>query len=309
MNVVNVVPMSHTMPETQVGVPHVSVMAREVVNLMQPAGATLLDLTVGAGGHSAALLEAGAASVIGLDRDPRALELARARLERFGERALVRHASFSTFEEVLDLLGLETVDGLLADLGVSSMQLDEPHRGMSFRAEGPLDMRMDTTRGETALELLARVDDEGLTEILAKLGEERRARRVARCIKQELEAGKLETTLDLRRAVVRAVGPARIGGVDPATKTFQAIRMAVNRELFELEGLLEAAARRVRPGGRLAILTFHSLEDRMVKRALQTDAWEPLTSKPLVAEEDELSHNPRARSAKLRVARRREVSR
>jgi 16S rRNA (cytosine1402-N4)-methyltransferase len=165
-------------------------------------------------------------------------------------------------------------------------------------------MRMDTTRGETALELIARVDDEELTEIIARLGEERRARRVARCIKQELELGKLETTLDLRRAVVRAVGPARVNGVDPATKTFQALRMAVNRELFELEALLASAAERLRIGGRFAVISFHSLEDRMVKRALQDGPWESLTRKPLVAGEAELAENPRARSAKLRVARR-----
>jgi 16S rRNA (cytosine1402-N4)-methyltransferase len=304
MNVVNVVPMTHTIPHTQVDAPHISVMASEVVRLMQPAGGVFLDVTLGAAGHTSALLEAGAASVIGLDRDPRALELARARLEPFGERALVRHSSFSRFGEVLDLLGITEVDGILADLGVSSMQLDEAHRGMSFRTEGPLDMRMDTTRGETALELIARVDDEELTEIIARLGEERRARRVARCIKQELELGKLETTLDLRRAVVRAVGPARVNGVDPATKTFQALRMAVNRELFELEALLASAAERLRIGGRFAVISFHSLEDRMVKRALQDGPWESLTRKPLVAGEAELAENPRARSAKLRVARR-----
>jgi len=304
MNVVNVVPMSHTMPQLPADEPHISIMAREVVRLMQPTGRILLDVTLGAGGHTAALLEAGAASVIGVDRDPRALELARPRLEPFGERALARHSAFSKFGEVLDLLGIAQVDGILADLGVSSMQLDEAHRGMSFRFEGPLDMRMDTTRGETALELMTRLDDEELTEVIARLGEERRARRVARCIKQELEAGKLETTLDLRRAVVRAVGPARINGVDPATKTFQALRMAVNRELFELEALLNLAAERVRPGGCFAVLSFHSLEDRMVKRAMQDAAWEPLTRKPLVAGEDELAENPRARSAKLRVARR-----
>lgn len=304
MNVVNVLPMSHTMLHSPAEEPHISVMAREVVRLLQPSGGIFLDVTLGAGGHSVALLEAGAASVIGLDRDPRALELSRTRLEPFGERALVRHAPFSKFGEILDLLGIEQVDGILADLGVSSMQLNEAHRGMSFRSEGPLDMRMDTTCGETALELIARLDDEALTETIARLGEERRARRVARCIKQEFEAGKLETTLDLRRAVVRAVGPARLHGVDPATKTFQALRMAVNRELFELEALLTLAADRVRPGGRFAVLSFHSLEDRMVKRAMLTPAWEALSRKPLVAAEDELSENPRARSAKLRVARR-----
>lgn len=304
MNVVNVVPMTYSISQAQAAVPHVSIMAAEVVELLRPSGGVFLDVTLGAAGHSKALLDAGAASVIGLDRDPRALELARARLEPYGERALVRHASFAQIEEVLDLLGIEHVDGILADLGVSSMQLDEPHRGMSFRAEGPLDMRMDPTRGETALELIARVDDEELAEIVLRLGEERRARRVARCIKQELEAGKLATTLDLRRAVVRAVGPARVNGVDPATKTFQALRMAVNRELFELEALLAVASKRIRIGGRLAILSFHSLEDRMVKRAMQEGDWQAVTRKPLVAGELEVAANPRARSAKLRVATR-----
>jgi 16S rRNA (cytosine1402-N4)-methyltransferase len=306
MNVVNVVPMSYEPPSFPTeDAPHISVLAREVVAQIKPrASGIYVDVTLGAGGHTRSLLEAGAGTVIGLDRDPRALELARQRLESFGERVVLRHASFSQLGEILSLLAVERVDGIVADLGVSSMQLDEPSRGMSFRAEGPLDMRMDQTRGETVRELIERLDDQDLAEVIARLGEERRARRVAKCIKQELAQGKLETTLDLRRAVVRAVGPARIGGVDPATRTFQALRMAVNRELFELEALLRAARDSLKPGGVLAVISFHSLEDRMVKRATQDEGWQPLSKKPIEPRADEVAQNPRARSAKLRVARR-----
>jgi 16S rRNA (cytosine1402-N4)-methyltransferase len=176
---------------------------------------------------------------------------------------------------------------------------------MSFRAEGPLDMRMDPTHGETALDLIDRLDDDELADLVYRFGEERRSRRIARCIKQARDAGELATTLDLRRAVVRAVGPARIGGVDPATRTFQALRIAVNGELDELAALLALAPRVVRPGGVVAILSFHSLEDRLAKRALRDRAlWQPLSKKPLVPSDEEIADNPRARSAKLRAARR-----
>jgi S-adenosyl-methyltransferase MraW len=218
------------------------------------------------------------------------------------------HGSFGSIEELLAGLGIQQVDGLLADLGVSSMQLDEPDRGMSFRADGPLDMRMDRTQGMTALELIESETQEGLANIIYELGEERRSRRVARCIKLALEEDRLHTTLDLRRAVVRAVGPARVGGVDPATKTFQALRIKVNGELDELSSLLDAATRVVAPGGVLAVIAFHSLEDRLVKRALQDRVvWEPLWKKPLGADASETAENPRSRSAKLRAARRREA--
>ncbi len=305
MNVVNVIPMSQP-PHRKPDEPHTSVLGREVVAALAPAGRTFADVTLGAGGHTRLLLEAGARRVIGLDRDPSAIELAGARLARFGDRAVLRQAAFSELGAALAALGVAEVDGIVADLGVSSMQLDRPGRGMSFRAEGPLDMRMDPTRGETAKELVARLDDDELAEVIGRLGEERRARRVARCIKQELAAGKLDTTLDLRRAVVRAVGPARVGGVDPATRTFQALRMAVNRELFELEALLTAAAAAIRPGGVFAVITFHSLEDRMVKRVFAVHPWSPLGKKPILPSEDEIADNPRARSAKLRAARRAE---
>jgi 16S rRNA (cytosine1402-N4)-methyltransferase len=202
-------------------------------------------------------------------------------------------------------LGLDQVDGLVADLGLSSMQLNDASRGMSFRRDGPLDMRMDRGHGQTARELIADSSVDELAELVSGLGEERRARRVARCIKQAETAGKLNTTLELRRAVVRAVGPARVGGVDPATRTFQALRIAVNDELVELEALLRAAERLVAPGGRIAVISFHSLEDRVCKRLLRRPGvWEPLTKKPITPGERELDENPRSRSAKLRVARR-----
>jgi 16S rRNA (cytosine1402-N4)-methyltransferase len=167
-------------------------------------------------------------------------------------------------------------------------------------------MRMDRTRGRTALDLIEELDDDELTDLIRELGEERRARRIARCIHQALDAGELSTTLDLRRAVVRAVGPARVGGIDPATRTFQALRIAVNEELFELERLLDTLPACIGPGGKLAVLTFHSLEDRIVKRKLKSGPWKVLTKKPLRPSEDEIDDNPRARSAKLRLAERRD---
>jgi 16S rRNA (cytosine1402-N4)-methyltransferase len=167
---------------------------------------------------------------------------------------------------------------------------------------------MDPSTGETALELIARVSQDELADLIFELGEERRSRRVARCIKQAFERRELASTADLRRAIVRAVGPRRVGGIDPATRTFQALRMAVNAELDELEALLAAAARLLAPGGCAAIISFHSLEDRLVKRAfLDAEIWERLSKKPITADEVEQSDNPRSRSAKLRVARRRGV--
>jgi 16S rRNA (cytosine1402-N4)-methyltransferase len=307
MNVVNVVPMHSSPPPPRLrDEPHVSVLGREVLAALAPiSGGVYVDATLGAGGHSEAVLEVPGTRVIGIDRDERALGIARARLARFGERVTYVYGAFSEIERHLAALDMSDVDGLVADVGLSSMQLDDPARGMSFRAEGPLDMRMDTSSGETALDLIDRLDDDGLADVIYRYGEERRSRRVARCIKQARASGELETTLDLRRAVVRAVGPARIGGVDPATRTFQALRIAVNGEIEELEALLEAAPRLVAPGGVLAVIAFHSLEDRLVKRAVRDPAlWEPLTKKPITAADDEIAENPRARSAKLRAARR-----
>jgi 16S rRNA (cytosine1402-N4)-methyltransferase len=282
-------------------------MPSEVVHALAPKpGGVYVDATAGGGGHSLALLEACPdARLIAFDRDPAAVQAARARLAQFGERASVVHASFDAIPEVLAELKLLTVDGLCADLGISSHQLASQERGMSFRLEGPLDMRMDPTRGETARELIERLSQDELADVIFQLGEERRSRRVARCVKQALASGELETTLDLRRAVVRAVGPRRVGGIDPATRTFQALRMAVNGELDQLRTLLELVQGLVRPGGIAAFISFHSLEDRLVKRALlDRSVWRRLTTKPVIPSDAEQAQNPRARSAKLRAAER-----
>lgn len=307
MNVENIVPMRlPPKPPRPRAHPHVTVLAAETVRALSPrTGGLYVDVTLGAGGHAEAILEVPGTRVVGLDRDASALAIARARLDRFGDRVTLAHGRFGEVEERLRALGVGAVDGLVADIGVSSMQMDDAARGMSFRAEGPLDMRMDTSSGETALDLIDRLGDDDLADVIYKYGEERRSRRVARCIKQARAQGELETTLDLRRAVVRAVGPARIGGVDPATRTFQALRIAVNGELDELERLLDAAARVVAPGGVFAVISFHSLEDRLAKRALRDRSlWRPISKKPIVPGDEETSDNPRARSAKLRAAHR-----
>jgi 16S rRNA (cytosine1402-N4)-methyltransferase len=284
---------------------HVSVMLGEVLAALEPTrGGVFVDATAGGAGHSAALLAASPnVRLIACDRDPLAVRTAQARLARFGERALVVHASFDQIPARLAEAGITQIDGLLADLGLSSQQLADAERGMSFRASGPLDMRMDPSRGETALELIERLSQDELANVIYELGEERRSRRVARCIKQALEAGELSDTLELRRAVVRAVGPRRLGGVDPATRTFQALRIAVNAELDQLSALLGFAKEILAPGGVAAVISFHSLEDRLVKRAfLDRAAWQRLSNKPILAGETELAENPRARSAKLRAA-------
>jgi 16S rRNA (cytosine1402-N4)-methyltransferase len=307
MNVENIVPMRLPPPPPRPRAePHVTVLRDEVVRALAPReGGLYLDATLGAGGHTEAILEIPGTRVIGLDRDPVALALAGARLAPFGERITLIHGRFSTVREQLAALGIAGVDGLVADLGVSSMQLDDAARGMSFRAEGPLDMRMDGSSGETALDLVDRLDDDELADVIYRYGEERRSRRVARCIKQARAQGELHTSLDLRRAVVRAVGPARIGGVDPATRTFQALRIAVNGELSELEQLLADLPFVLKIGGIAAIIAFHSLEDRLVKRALRDRSlFRALTKKPQVPSDAEMNENPRSRSAKLRTAER-----
>lgn len=285
---------------------HTSVMAREVVAALRPRrGDIFLDATAGAGGHSEALLEAESeVRVVAFDRDPVAVQRSRERLARFGVRAQVVHLEFARIEEWMREQRLSAVSGLVADLGLSSPQLSEAKRGMSFRLEGPIDMRMDPTRGETALELIERASQDELADLIYEYGGERRSRRVARCLKQALEAEQLASTLDLRRAVVRAVGPHRVGGIDPATKTFQALRIAVNGELDQLDALLDSLPAIVAPGGVAAFISFHSLEDRKVKQAFLDGArFERLTKKPVVPASQELEENPRSRSAKLRAAR------
>lgn len=285
---------------------HTTVMREETVRALAVRdGGTYVDATLGGGGHAEAILDAAdTARVIGIDRDTIALAAAGLRLARFGDRVTLIHDAFGNLESALLAHGVGKVDGVCADLGVSSPQLDEAERGMSFRREGPIDMRMNTTDGETALEMIARMDDEELANVIFKYGEERRSRRIARSIKRAHDDGELHTTLDLRRAIVRATGPVRHGGVDPATRTFQGIRIAVNAELDQLEALLAALPKVLAPGGVGAIISFHSLEDRLVKHAFHVrETWAPLWKKPLGASADEQTANGRSRSAKLRAAR------
>ncbi len=287
---------------------HAPVLLAETLAQLTPKnGGVYVDVTLGRGGHAEAILEASAplGRLIGIDRDPRAIEETTPRLARFGARVTLVHAAFSELRATLEAHHVPRIDGLLADLGVSSPQLDDAARGFSFRTEAPLDMRMDTTRGETALELIARVEENELADILFRFGEERRSRPIARAIKLAESRGTLMTTGDLRRAAVSVLGPRRQGGIDPATRTFQALRIAVNRELDELGALLGTLPDVLDDGGTCAIISFHSLEDRMVKRAFRDDArFAPKTKRPLIATEVETERNPRARSAKLRAATR-----
>ena len=285
---------------------HATVMRDEIVHALAPRdGGIYIDATLGGGGHTEAILEAApGAKVIAFDRDGDAIAASEARLERFEGRFELVRGTFGRVREELAAMGIAEVDGLCADLGVSSPQLDEPARGMSFRREGPLDMRMDQSSGETALELIARLSDEDLADVIYKYGDERRSRRIARSIKRAYGEDDLKTTLDLRRAIVRAVGPVRVGGVDPATRTFQALRIVVNDELGELTSLLASLAEVIAPGGVAALLSFHSLEDRLVKQAFSSrTTWTPLWKKPIGPTEKERAQNPRAKSAKLRAAR------
>jgi 16S rRNA (cytosine1402-N4)-methyltransferase len=288
---------------------HLPVLTAEVLRQLQPErGGLFVDCTVGLGGHSRALLEAGAARILGLDRDEDALAQARATLSPFGDRADLVHADYRTIEDVLDRRGIALVAGALADLGVSSMQFDEPGRGFSFQRDEPLDMRMDRSSGETAADLIAASTEQELADTIYAYGEERFSRRIARALVAARREAPIDTTGRLASIVRRAVPVRGYMRIDPATRTFQALRIWVNRELEGLDHFLELAARRLRAGRRMAVITFHSLEDRIVKHTLRAlaQASEPiiqvLTRKPIVAGEDEVRRNPRARSAKLRAA-------
>jgi 16S rRNA (cytosine1402-N4)-methyltransferase len=287
---------------------HVSVLPSEVVKLLEPApGQVVVDATVGAGGHARLLAErvAPGGRVIGLDQDPGMLDLARPRLE--GLPVTLVHANFDRLREVLDELGLGAVNAVLADLGVCSDQLDAAGRGFSFQQEGPLDMRLDPTQGEPASALLRRLNERDLADLIYQYGEERFSRRIARKIVETRRRAPLETTGQLAELVRRCVPRPRNRRhtIDPATRVFQALRIAVNDELGALDRLLVDLPRCVRPGGRAAVISFHSLEDRRVKQAFRDRSlWEVLTAKPVQATEEELRDNPRARSAKLRAARR-----
>jgi 16S rRNA (cytosine1402-N4)-methyltransferase len=290
---------------------HVPVLPAEVVQLLAPApGEVFVDCTVGAAGHARMLAErlCPGGLLIGLDCDEGLLARARECLAGLPVRLFA--SSFARLREVLDEAGLPAVDGVLADLGVCSDQLDAPERGFSFSQSGPLDMRLDPHGGETAADLLARLSERELADVFWQYGEERFSRRIARRVVEERKRQPLETTEQLAALVRRCVprpprGSRRRPAIDPATRVFQALRIAVNDELGALDRLLAVLPGCVKPGGRAAVISFHSLEDRRVKLAFRRrEVWEVLTRKPVVAGEEEVERNPRARSAKLRVARR-----
>src|SRR2546421_1784528 len=309
-------PISHT--------GHRSVLLRETIELLAAErGGLFVDCTVGLGGHSDAILQASSdAQVLGIDRDEEALELARQRMAHYGSRFRAVHADFRELTRVLATAKVRQVRGVLADLGVSSLQLDSPGRGFSFRHEAPLDMRMDISRGETAAELLGRLSEGEIARIIFEYGEERRARRIARRIVEKRDGNEpIQTTRDLAELVARTVA-GKQRRIHPATRTFQALRIAVNHELENLDRFVADAVDHLEPDGRLAVISFHSLEDRIIKRTLgklsgrcqcpprlpqctcgARKAVEILTRRPVTPDEKEVAGNPRARGAKLRAVR------
>lgn len=309
--------------------PHDPVLYHEIIHALRPQdGGFYIDGTVGAGGHAAGILEASSPNgrLLGLDVDPQALQIARERLAPFGPRAVLVHASYVTLLEQAAALGWEEVDGILLDLGLSSMQLDTPRRGFTFQSDAPLDMRFDPGGPVTAADLVNSLSEQELADLLYRYGEERRARKIARAI---VQARPITTTLQLAEAVARAVKEKRTRSsrqsrIDPATLTFQALRIAVNRELESLEAVLPKAVEILKPGGRLAVISFHSLEDRLVKQFMRRESRDclcpprqpvctcghrasigELTRRPVRPQESEVERNPRSRSARLRVAEKR----
>jgi 16S rRNA (cytosine1402-N4)-methyltransferase len=291
---------------------HVPVLLQEALEYLRVRpGGTYVDCTLGMAGHSSAMVRllGPEGHLIGFDRDPQALALAKERLEavcaELGSQApritLVGEA-FSTAAEHIELA---SVDGLLADFGVSSLQLDEAERGFSFSADrnGPLDMRMDTRQGPTAAQVVNEENEHELANLIYEYGEERRSRRIARAI---VRGRPVATTGELARIVASAAPAMKSDRIHPATRTFQALRIFVNRELDEIKDLMEAAPKLLKPHGRLAVISFHSLEDRIVKDSLREGArqgiWEILTKKPVTASDEETDRNPRSRSAKMRAA-------
>jgi 16S rRNA (cytosine1402-N4)-methyltransferase len=284
---------------------HIPVLVAEVLDYLAPQpGQVIADCTVGGGGHTRLLAErvVPGGRVIGLDQDARMLELARPRLANLPVTLV--HRNFEDLLEVLRELGIPQIDAILADVGFSSDQLADPARGLSFVHDGPLDMRLDTSRGEPASAMLRRLHEHELADIFWRYGEERHSRRVAKRIVETRKKLPLATTAELADLVRSCVPRSRGHAIDPATRVFQALRIAVNDELGALERLLDALPRCLKPGGRAALISFHSLEDRLVKRAFRNrEVFEELTRKPIQASDAEIARNPRARSAKLRVAR------
>ena len=308
---------------------HTSVLAAEVLANLDPQDHRLyVDGTLGGAGHAAALLErAPGARLIGIDRDPQALAAAAARLAPFGDRARLVHGTYGDIAAILAGLNIAQIDGgILLDLGVSSPQLDHAERGFSFNKQGPLDMRMDPTRGPTARDLMVVLSEGGLADVLFELGEERHSRKIAKAIKAALLEDRLHTTTELATLITQIIPmfEQRKSKIHAATRTFQGLRIAVNAELAQLEQLLDAFPALLAPGARCAIISFHSLEDRLVKNRFRDLAWtsslppalavdegerveavvELTTRKAVVADEPELAANPRARSARLRVCER-----
>ncbi len=303
---------------------HRSVLLTEVIQFLDiKEDGLYVDATLGLGGHANEILSAGnRIRLIGIDQDLDAISHARKRMDRFGSRVEIFHRSFSEISAVLKQSKIDSVDGIIADLGVSSIQFDSPGRGFSFRFDAPLDMRMNAdSDDETAAELLKRLSQEEIANLIYQYGEEKFSRRIARRIVEKRDQNEpVETTADLTRLVEKAVKRKRTDKIHPATKTFQALRIAVNRELEILEGFIRDSVDLLKPGGRLAVITFHSLEDRIVKRTLQNlsgkcfcppkfpqcvcgaiKTVEILTRKPIVPGKPEQETNPRSRSAKLRV--------
>jgi len=298
---------------TQSQARHVSVLLNESISflLVRPAG-TYVDCTLGFGGHAEAIYRQLGPSgrLVGFDRDPEAMELAKGRLQRIREELGSEAPQLTfigeAFSSITSHLDSGTADGILADFGASSMQFDEARRGFSFQADGPLDMRMDTRSGPTAEQVVNEMSERELADLIYENGEERRSRTVARAI---VRGRPITTTRQLARIVASAVSPMKNSPIHPATRTFQALRIYVNRELEEIRALLEAAPKLLKPSGRLVVISFHSLEDRIAKDSLRLGAsegiWNILTKKPVTAGEEETDRNPRSRSAKLRAAERR----
>lgn len=285
---------------------HVSVLPRETLDLLDPRpGEVWVDCTLGAGGHSRMIADrvGPAGRVIGLDQD--AVMIAATQPALAGLPITTVHANFDQVSAALRGLGITEVDGLLADLGFCSDQLEDAGRGLSFQTDGPLDMRMDTSAGESVAEMLARMNEYDLANLIYEYGEERQSRRIARKIVETRKLSPIRTTAQLADLVRSCVPRDHKSRIDPATRTFQALRIAVNDELGSLDRLLTQLPRLLKAGGRVGIISFHSLEDRRVKQAFQDrEIWEAVTKKPVQAGDDETATNPRARSAKLRVARR-----
>ncbi len=291
---------------------HVPVLLEKVLDLLQVRrGGTYVDATLGLAGHSMELARrlGPAGQLIAFDRDPEAMAMAQEKLEALraelgGEMPALRLVS-RAFSMAAEEVEPRSVDGMLADVGVSSLQLDGTHRGFSFRHDAPLDMRMDTRSGETAGQVVNQADEEELANLIYEFGEERRSRRIARAI---VRARPVTTTVELARVVSAAAPSMKSDKIHPATRTFQALRIRVNNELGEIQALLAFVPALLKPGGRMAMISFHSLEDRLVKDAFRKGAkegiWEMVTRKPVIADEDEVRSNPRSRSAKLRVAQR-----